>query len=180
MVADDDGFINNARRIRLSIGASEDDLIPLIKKGYIIQFENGVIAITHWLMHNSIRKDRYTPTIHRELKERLDIQNKVYTFNIQKPNCSNHLVAAWQPSGNPEKISLDKVRIVEASGESCGVDNNIKLAIMKIGNELQLPPSLVDKSSEWVFINWSKEKIKHSQLLRRWWSNLRNIPMPTM
>ena len=60
--ADDDGFIGNPKRITQNIGASDNDLQELINKKFILAFDNGVVAIKHWRMHNAIKKDRYTQT----------------------------------------------------------------------------------------------------------------------
>ena len=64
MRADDDGFVNSPKKIQRSIGATADDMKLLIAKGFIIPFDSGVIVITHWKVHNYIRKDRYRPTRH--------------------------------------------------------------------------------------------------------------------
>ena len=40
--ADDDGFINNPKKIQRIIGASDDDIRILIGKRFIIPFESGV------------------------------------------------------------------------------------------------------------------------------------------
>lgn len=64
MRADDDGFVNNPKKIQRSIGATIDDMKLLVAKGFIIPFESGVIVITHWKQHNYIQKDRYHPTRH--------------------------------------------------------------------------------------------------------------------
>jgi hypothetical protein len=80
MRADDDGFINNSKRIQRMIGASDDDFKVLIAKQFIIPFETGVIVIKHWKMHNYIQKDRYKPTIYEAEKETLLLDKKgVYT-----------------------------------------------------------------------------------------------------
>ena len=54
MRADDDGFVGNPKRIQRLIGASDDDLKLLIVKKFILTFENGVIVIKHWRIHNKI------------------------------------------------------------------------------------------------------------------------------
>ena len=41
MRADDDGFINNPKRIQRTIGASDDDLKLLIAKRFVICFESS-------------------------------------------------------------------------------------------------------------------------------------------
>lgn len=80
MRADDDGFVNNPKRIQRTIGASEDDLKLLIAKRFVIAFENGVIVIKHWRMHNTLKKDRYSPTQYQEELAMLEVKpNKAYT-----------------------------------------------------------------------------------------------------
>ena len=82
MRADDDGFINNPKRIQRMIGASDDDLKLLIAKSFIITFESGVVVIKHWKIHNYIQSDRYKPTVYAEEKSLLDVKkNKAYTLN---------------------------------------------------------------------------------------------------
>ena len=84
MRADDDGFINNPKKIQRMVGASDDDCKLLILKRFIITFESGVIVIKHWKIHNYIQKDRYKPTIYQEEKKLLsEKDNKAYTECIQ-------------------------------------------------------------------------------------------------
>lgn len=83
MRADDDGFINNPKKIQRMIGATEDDLKLLIAKNFIIVFESGVIVIKHWKIHNYIRNDRYKPTVYQEEKDQLELKdNGTYTLGI--------------------------------------------------------------------------------------------------
>lgn len=111
MRADDDGFINNPKRIQRTIGASEDDLKLLIAKRFVICFENGVIVIKHWRMHNTLRKDRYNPTQYQEQYALLDVKdNNAYTEKA--------VATTWQPNGNQlepqysiDKYSIDKFSI---------------------------------------------------------------------
>jgi len=81
MRADDDGFINNPKKIQRMIGASDDDLRVLIAKRFIIAFETGVVVIKHWRIHNYIQSDRYTETVYQEEKAALTLkENKAYSF----------------------------------------------------------------------------------------------------
>lgn len=81
MRADDDGFVGNPKRIVRLIGCSDDDLKLLIAKRFVLCFEDGVIVIKHWRMHNCIQSDRYTPTVYQEEKDMLITKpNKSYTF----------------------------------------------------------------------------------------------------
>lgn len=84
MRADDDGFINNPKKIQRMVGSSEDDLKLLIAKRFIIAFESGVIVIKHWKIHNYIQKDRYKPTMYQDEKSMLvDKNNKSYTVETE-------------------------------------------------------------------------------------------------
>ena len=76
MRADDDGFLNNARKIQRMIGASDDDMTVLISEGYIIRFDSGVVAIKDWKINNYIRSDRYKPTVFKEEKAMLSALEK--------------------------------------------------------------------------------------------------------
>ena len=85
MRADDDGFINNPKKIQRMIGASEDDLKLLMAKNFIISFESGVIVIKHWRMANALRKDRYTPTaFQEELASELNLQVQLLVHQLQE------------------------------------------------------------------------------------------------
>lgn len=81
MRADDDGFINNPKKIQRMIGCGDDDLKLLIAKKFLILFESGVIVIKHWRIHNYIQKDRYKETVYTEEKSLLHFKkNKAYTL----------------------------------------------------------------------------------------------------
>jgi uncharacterized phage protein (TIGR02220 family) len=117
MRADDDGFINNPKRIQRTIGASEDDLKLLVAKRFCICFENGVIVIKHWRMHNTLRKDRYNPTQYVEQFDQLEIKgNGIYTEKaLELPD--NQTATTWQPDGNQPatQYSIDKYSIDKKS-----------------------------------------------------------------
>ena len=72
MGADDEGFVDNVKKIQRSIGASNDDLKILIGKGFLIPFESGVVVIRHWRIHNYIQADRFQATIYQDEKEQLE------------------------------------------------------------------------------------------------------------
>lgn len=81
MRADDEGFINNPKKIQRMIGASDDDLKVLIAKSFIIPFESGIVVIKHWKIHNYIRGDRIKHTVYSEERQLLDIKdNGAYTY----------------------------------------------------------------------------------------------------
>lgn len=79
MRADDDGFNNSPIKVMRSIGATRDDLNVLIARKFIIPFDNGVVVIKHWRIHNYIRKDTYNETPYKEQKALLEFdENNAY------------------------------------------------------------------------------------------------------
>ena len=80
MRADDEGFVNNPKKIMRMIGASEDELKILLGKRFIIGFDSGIIVIKHWKIHNYIRQDRVKETNYTTEKQQLiEKGNGVYT-----------------------------------------------------------------------------------------------------
>lgn len=92
MRADDDGFINNPKKIQRMVGCGDDDLKLLMAKRFILVFDSGVIVIKHWKIHNYIRNDRYKPTLYQEEKAELAEKNsKAYTFKTEVIESENRL-----------------------------------------------------------------------------------------
>lgn len=109
MRADDDGFVDNPRKIQRMVSASGDDLKLLIAKRYILTFESGVIVIKHWRIHNTLRSDRYKETVYLEEKSTLTVKdNKSYTekdkLNTICLPVGNHLATQY----SIDKSSKDK------------------------------------------------------------------------
>ena len=86
MRADDDGFINNAKKIQRMIGASDDDLRMLAAKRFIIPFESGIVVIKHWKIHNYIRGDRKKDTVYPdEMALLTEKENGAYSLKADEP-----------------------------------------------------------------------------------------------
>lgn len=84
MRADDEGFVNNPKKIQRMIGASDDDCKILASKRFILTFQSGIIVIKHWKIHNYIQSDRFKETVYLEEKTMLALDdNKAYTERIQ-------------------------------------------------------------------------------------------------
>ena len=80
MRADDDGFVDSPKKIMREVQAKQKDLDALKKKRYILVFDSGVVLIKHWFIHNTIAKDRYTPTIYTEERSKVMLKcGKPYT-----------------------------------------------------------------------------------------------------
>lgn len=134
MRADDDGFINNPKKIQRMVGASDDDCKLLLLKRFVLAFESGVIVIKHWKIHNYIRSDRYKPTIYEEEKALLEEkENKAYT----------EADTLGIPDGYQmdTQVRLGKVRLgKESLGESDGVSDEPPVA--KPPRTRFVPPSI--------------------------------------
>ena len=84
MRADDDGFVNNPKKIMRVVGASQDDLTLLCVKKFVIPFESGIVVIKHWKIHNYIQRDRYKPTKYEDERARLTVKdNGAYSLNSE-------------------------------------------------------------------------------------------------
>ena len=107
MRADDDGFINNPKKIQRMIGSSEDDMRVLCAKSFVIPFESGVVVIKHWRINNYLRADRYKPTIYQDEMNSLEIkENGSYTKK------DDGIPAVYQVVDEREtQISIDKDRL---------------------------------------------------------------------
>nr|DAM64379.1 MAG TPA: replisome organizer [Caudoviricetes sp.] len=83
MRADDDGFINNPKKLQRMVGCADDDMRLLVAKAFIIPFESGVVVIKHWRINNYIRNDRYKPTNYTEEMAQLQVkENGAYTEKL--------------------------------------------------------------------------------------------------
>ena len=120
--SDDDGFNNQVQMAMYKAHASIDDLKILLSKRFILQFENGVIVIKHWRMANSLRKDRYTPTVFQDELAQLGLkENGSYTW---LPN-GCQLVATDKNS--IDKNSIDKNNIEKPTKHKYGLYKNVLL-----------------------------------------------------
>ena len=106
MRADDDGFVNNPKKIQRIIGCADDDLKLLMAKKFLIPFESGIVVIKHWRIHNYIRSDRYKETNYTEEKSMLGIEkNKTYSLLAENNNCTP--LISVSPNGIPTVDKLD-------------------------------------------------------------------------
>ena len=124
--ADDDGFVGNPKRVATLIGASEDDLKLLIAKRFVILFENGVIVIKHWRMHNTLSADRYHETNFTDEKSMLRLkENKAYTLGDGTAIDDTKLIESGKRQTKDltktEKKNRSKVVFVERTNTFCFV-----------------------------------------------------------
>lgn len=103
MMADDDGIVE-AFTVMRTTGAAEDDLKVLVSKGFVsILNEDLVSLITDWSRNNQIRRDRYQPSVYKDLLVKIDV------------------VDQWLPNGLPDgnqrltQYSIGKDSVVKES-----------------------------------------------------------------
>jgi hypothetical protein len=136
MRGDDDGFINNPKKIQRMIGATDDDLRILAAKQFIIPFESGIVVIKHWRIHNCIQKDRYKETIYQNEKQHLSLNDQlVYDMDTE---CIQNV------SKMETQVSLGKVRLGKARLEKEHVAKNCDVSVKttKSENEVEIPDKL--------------------------------------
>ena len=103
MFADDDGFVNSPKSVMRQVGATVDDMNILLAKKFLLSFDNGVIVIKHWRIHNYIRSDRYKETNYKEEKSTLYLdENGAYTRNVENSTVLNGI-----PNGIPTVYQMD-------------------------------------------------------------------------
>jgi hypothetical protein len=169
MRADDDGFVDNPKKIQRMVSASGDDLKLLTAKRYILTFDNGVIVIKHWRIHNTLRTDRYKETVYLEEKALLDIKdNRSYTeksklLDVGLPNGNQ-----WEPQISIDKISIDKENTYSAFFESVWnlypnkkgkgqVSQAKKKALQKIGID-EITRAIDRYKAELIKDDWRKQQ----------------------
>lgn len=150
--ADDDGFVNNPRKIMKMLGASDDDYKLLIAKAFVLRFESGVIVIKHYRMHNVLQNDRYKPTVYEEEFKQLKIKdNKSYTFKgveemplIEANNDAVEMETKWNTNGTQmetqhnttqHNITKHNITLVAAMWTEAGYPKSL---IKKIQNQISL------------------------------------------
>lgn len=102
--ADDDGFVGSPKMILRQTGGTTDALRELVNSGFVIPFKSGVIVITHWRVNNTIKTDRYTPTLHTAEKEQITtLDNKVYILQSERNPSGTNLEPKAGTNPDPKK-----------------------------------------------------------------------------
>lgn len=147
MRADDDGFVGNPKRIQRLVGASEDDLKLLIAKRFLLTFENGVIVIKHWRMHNTLSMNRYSETVYTDEKKLLKLkENNSYSFDKGVP---------FEDTKYVEMSKRQSRRTKDEQKTNADIDLDIDLDIDK-----DLDIDIKEKE-----INKEKEKIPYDEII---------------
>lgn len=193
MRADDDGFINNPKRVQRMIGANDDDFKLLIAKQFIIPFDSGIVVIKHWRLHNYIQKDRYKPTIYSEEKAALSLADGVYTdcihdvskvdtqVRLEVGKSRDRLVCCTESKG--EKLQQDVENSVETKLKTTENDKHNTHAYGKYKNVFLTPDQYLqlcriygrntideyaDRISCYIKNNNKKPYINHYNTMTSW------------
>lgn len=127
MRADDDGFIGNPKRIMKIVGAADDDLKLLIEKSFLLTFENGVIVIKHWRMHNTLSKRRYHETQYIDEKGTLLLKkNGSYSLTSGEPINDSGLLGIFELNGEQTE---NKWRTNGEQMENADLDLDLELGL---------------------------------------------------
>ena len=177
MRADDDGFINNPKKIQRMVGCCDDDLKLLIVKNFIIPFDSGVVVIKHWRIHNYIQGDRYKATVYQEEKSMLQVKgNKAYTIAetecIQDVSNMDTQVRLGKDRLELGKDSIDDMsdKPTKPSKHKYGEFNNVLLTdaeLDKLKAEFPDWQDRIERLSEYIEYKGAKYK-SHYVAIRVW------------
>ena len=165
MLADDDGLAKNYRSYMKLIGATDKDLQSLIDKSFIYKFKSDVIAIKHWKINNTVRSDRYRPTI---------FQNEYSQLSIAENNEYILLDTIGIPDGNQldTKNSIDKISKEKSSLEKEREEKNSlkekKEDVTILSIDDVIIKDVIDYLNKKIksSYNWENDDIK--KLIKRW------------
>lgn len=161
MLADDDGFVGNPKSIMRQCGASQDDMLVLLQKRYLLGFDSGVIVIKHWRMNNYLRNDRYHTTTYLEEKDELTIDERgAYTEKVKNDDlgipCGNQVVDKRYTEDRIGKDSIGKDSIVyppispTGDGETKPKKETQIQLFRRLRNDYNLSYPLQETIEEWL------------------------------
>ena len=182
MRADDEGFINNPKKVKRMIGASDDDLKLLIAKNFVIPFETGVVVIKHWRIHNYIRSDRLVRTVYKDERDMLELkENGAYTVcqstdgqvSVNCQSTDGQVPVKCQHSIGKDsigKVRLGKDRLVEDS--DCSEPQSVsepeaQTAILILNDGSEWRPTVKDYE-EWCRVYPNVDVFHEFERMRQW------------
>ena len=149
MGADDEGFIDKAKTIQRTIGASDDDMKLLIAKGFLIPFESGVVVIRHWRIHNYIQADRFQATIHQNEKEQLEFDKSKIASIKPLDQCIQN-VYKMDTQVRLGEDSLDKDRLDKVNNLYSGEDEKKSLSQIIKSSTVKINDRQIQQIQEYI------------------------------
>lgn len=105
--ADDDGMLNGVSYHMNVAGARKANLQRLVDSGFLIAFDNGIYAITHWNVMNTIKNRR--PTLYNKEFQRLFLnENREYFTKESAENAGSE--AFFVPSVQSSTVQSNTVQ----------------------------------------------------------------------
>jgi len=97
---DDDGFCPWPDRVLRNCGADRADLQALVDAGYLLDFEE-VVVVTHWRLHNTLRKDRIKAPAFPQLAKKLWVLEDGTYSTVKTGKCVSF--SNYKNGGKPGK-----------------------------------------------------------------------------
>ena len=162
MGADDEGFIDKAKTIQRTIGASDDDMKLLIAKGFLIPFESGVVVIRHWRIHNYIQADRFQATIYQDEKEQLDFDKSKIASIKPLDQCIQN-VSKMDTQVRLGEDSLDKDRLDKVNNLYSGEDEKKSLSQIIKSSSVKINERQIQQIQEYIGLdNMTVDRIEYA------------------
>ncbi len=161
MRADDEGFVGNPKRIIRIVGSNEDDFKVLIAKRFLLAFDSGVVVIKHWLIHNTIRMDRYNPTTYKDEKNCLIIKENRSYSEMATNGLPNGNQMATQVKLSKPKLSKSNIYIDEKKERKLEIDESMVEKLKQKG----FPEELVNLEIKKFMSYWTEPNQRGKQ---RW------------
>lgn len=152
MGADDEGFIDKAKTIQRTIGASDDDMKLLIAKGFLIPFDSGVVVVRHWRIHNYIQADRFQATIYQNEKEQLDFDKSKIASIKPLDQCIQN-VSKMDTQVRLGEDSLDKDRLDKVNYLYSGEEKEKSLSQIIKSTNVKINDRQIQQIQEYIALD---------------------------
>jgi len=124
MQADEDGFVNNPKRITRLLGVGDRALTVLLRERFLLDCGAGIVVIKHWRMANSLKNDRAKALRYPDAAARLYVkENKAYTDHPEEGAMTllEYKATCLKKKGGEQNGSSE--------GENAGFQNGIQNGI---------------------------------------------------
>ena len=108
MQADDDGFVGKAGPVLRQCACSRRQLQELVDRGLVLQLDTGPLVVTHWHVHNQIRKDRYKPTFFQSEKKNL-LKDGNGAYYLATDGCQTVAILETQDRVGEDRLVKDSL-----------------------------------------------------------------------
>lgn len=107
MEADDYGMVGSPRRVQRSIGSGKGALDELLKAGFAIAFESGVVAIADWWRNNTITESRRKSSQYAEELSLLEVTETGSYQLVCEPH-ADCMQSACKMTASREEVSKEE------------------------------------------------------------------------